>query len=180
MHRFRASTAQIQVVLGCSRFVREALDGYEIALHAAHFRAAQLIELLLGVIRQFRGIELEQYDDIARRFVIVQICDAFVQFAVELRGQLALHLIRLLRRRIRTPQRIPSSRIRGIRLLCCCADLRFVALQLFLRVLCLLLHFFDLRADGVGLLRHVLLRRAASEKQQHAGHDRYFNDPLHR
>src|SRR5258708_40130623 len=75
LHGLSAATAQLQIVLGGASLVGEALNGHEIALHASDFGAANLIELLLGIVRKLRRIELKEHHDVTRGLVIVDVGD---------------------------------------------------------------------------------------------------------
>jgi hypothetical protein len=166
------ATAELEIVFGSSRLIREAFDGHEVALHASDFGATELVELLLGIVGQLRGIKLEQDGDVARGLVIVNVRNALIQLAVELVGEVGFDLVGFLGGGVRTPEGVASARIRGIRFFGGRADLGLGTLQLFLGILRLLLHIVDLRGDGICLLGDVLLRRAASQQEHHAGHDR--------
>src|ERR1700682_3153609 len=120
--------AELEVVFGSPRLVREALNGHEVTLNAAHLIAAQLIELLFGLIRQFRGIKFEEHDDITGGLVIVDICHALVQLAMKLIGEVRLYLVGFLGGGVRSAEGVARTSVSGIRLFGGCADLRLVTL----------------------------------------------------
>src|SRR5712664_2470394 len=159
VHGLCTPTAELEVVFGRARLVREAFNGHEVALHAPDLPSTELVELLFGFIGQLRGIEFEEHHDVARRLVVVKVRDALAEFG----AKIGLHLVGFLGGRVRTPKGVARARIGGVRLFRGCADLGLVTFQVFLRALRLFFYFVDLRVDGIGLLGDILLGRTTCQ-----------------
>ena len=82
LHRFRPAPAQIQIVLRRSNAIRETLNRNEVSLQASHLPGCQLIELLFRIVRQFRGVKLEQHRSVAGGLVVINICDPIIQLVM--------------------------------------------------------------------------------------------------